>query len=1550
MSMVASLSASMAGEREEIVNGFLEVSLSPFSGSTKVSIGSTRIGWVKYLRVRLCNGTLEPQVILLPPPAPTASGFFLHHPLFRDETITDSIELVADPEETVDVLVGWRPPQSAVNKQCFEHNFFLSVNQEYNIKLMVTSNAILAPTLLKKKPCILQSSAAGSLTRSGKKKVPLPPQLDDLLCVLNYIIFDYDNPESKYVDNELRVRKINTVLWKAKAFIKGSSEFREKAAKMKRVLRNRDLKPHSETIWNLFAANIHPFWITLAFTTLTDLPIVDSSIETLSSFFVQESLVNSCFEILFFIDAFKSSGAVDPIRWKVARNGMATSIDGVATEILSKFDVEDDTIVDLLELFAYSPTEIDCRDWKISNFAQDLRDGAVLARILAILLPSSSHFSKINFAAASSEEKLSNMNLVWEVLAENSFHVVPLIHPKDIVAGDTMKTSELLWSILSQHFIDHSAGKFTQLLEHVGAPVSSSCHLFVSGAIEVLARLTEAICSKYGLPVHNLRESLADGRAFAAITHHFSPQFSIDKVQAIGELIDDHADEENVNYQNFIPMDGSNLEVQRWEMLRNNFLVLNRYLAQLGGIPILIRPGKKGSVTDISWMSDKVSHLFLAMLCQRLCQALDESCAIQQIRRFFTYGLRSRREACIIQAAFRVHTLCKKAASGIVLYRVESSHATVVQAIFRSWLVKTAFSRQVKASVCIQAKVKCFFERLRYTKLRSTTVKVQALWRAKSQARKFSLLKAASSTVHASFASVSTATKASRTIDSMESIQAALVSLIYLQRFQTLEYSSSVIQGFMRGFKTTRGISSNAQSALTIQSYSRVYKQATKIRTDKEVLTILQSGFKTALNSQKARSSIAKVTRVQSLARRNNARNRYTNLKVATSAVHSFIAAYNVSTRTLDSFNDVYSLQANLKAFTTCRTVKSKVSGLRTIQACLKVVLPSNELNIEHYSAVLIQSCARGFLMRAQKNFLERVCQYIQLNMNCVLPSIDAKNEIRHIRNAQACLRTLLPSLQTSEFSDSIMSLQSNVRGRNARRRYREIQSIISTTQAMLSAVMPSLQRSRESALVKIVQSFARTFLTSQSTKEKVSHIVKIQAISRRNSARNAFLSLRKGTLAVQSIINAVAARRNIFNLQSAATLIGATSRGWLVYSRFLNRHHSCVALKAGFQAILASRLASTTLSHVSVVQACVRGRNHVTQAKRAVSSVTAAAAYFRGVASVITVKNNVAKVSVIIAALQAHRAVLTISNLSYASQCVQAGFVSLVQSRSVYFQKECISTIQAGLHAFAELKEYNRCREPRRVARAVALVEKSWIRYKESGGFAKRQSARIKLQRWIRRILPFHEYNMFCQSAHTLQDQFLSRMQEHATTVQLARVLKAQSFARGWIVRKNSEKELKECHLRLVEATRQWTVEKSIHYRTNMALDVLVNGSRLTSLSDALKELQLVTSLLKCCCKDTVDSGAVPILFDLLGTLNRSGPHMDLAELIISIFINLLDESSTREDVFVDEVFDEMLLERTPSYQHAPKVLLKACKLILAASVKIPEFKLVSTICLFKI
>ena len=429
------------------------------------------------------------------------------------------------------------------------------------------------------------------------------------------------------------------------------------------------------------------------------------------------------------------------------------------------------------------------------------------------------------------------------------------------------------------------------------------------------------------------------------------------------------------------------------------------------------------------------------------------------------------------------------------------------------------------------------------------------------------------------------------------------------------------------------------------------------------------------------------------------------------------------------------------------------------------------------------------------------------------------------------------------QFSQAAVVVQSMVRRRQAQTQYAATLRSIVILQCMgrtfLSCqAVQSLRNERDlccNAANSIGAAF-RGFIQRTRFVLFRTAVVHAQSQFRRRCAANSFCALLTATTMLQANLRGKAVRRTMIQKHQHASRVQASIRRHLRRQEFGRAKRAAIRIQCARRCIV-SRTTYQYLRSTVFVQKCARKW-------RAMALLSKARR-----ASVLIQSHTRKR-----AARAVHRSKIVVSTKVarlYRTQAQQSKYLNY-RSAVVALQTKhrCVKACQT-IHRMKQEAAYTIAvrRSMEKAARKIQTTYRSYV-----------------------------SYTTTTRAALTLQTQarmFLQRLR--CVRIEKSRGF-VQAFWRGCIARSRSSKALSEMRLRIQLANDNAKEEMKLGNRTSSALHVLLKSKALSEVFEAIKTLEVSTRLSSVCCSCFAQEiDAIPIIYGLMRSCNRSQPHRKL-------------------------------------------------------------------------
>jgi abnormal spindle-like microcephaly-associated protein len=630
-------------------------------------------------------------------------------------------------------------------------------------------------------------------------------------------------------------------------------------------------------------------------------------------------------------------------------------------------------------------------------------------------------------------------------------------------------------------------------------------------------------------------------------------------------------------------------------------------------------------------------------------------------------------------------------------------------------------------------------------------------------------------------------------------------------------------------------------------------------------------------------------------------------------------------------------VQTVIRRQSALRLSKSRRKAVAAIQSFGRIVLAKNILKQKSMqrAACQMQKIARGSLARAELNRLASSTLRIQTIWRMFQVKSTYRLTIRKVILAQSTTRRLLAKKSTHLRHASLLTLQGfgrvilakcTLSVLKAKQRAFVVRTASSTgIQAVYRGWKARKVLEQQITAATIIQREWMCFTAFLQYQSDLMDIIIVQSIVRRRQARALATKKCAAILTVQ-----VAARRWL-------ALTRAKARFAKMVARMRFRSAAAIKLQAAFRCYMARALlrkhkAATKIQKtwrcftghvdyllaildVMTIQRCARQYILKCRTARAVPGITAMQSLYRAHIQERSYQQRRRALIKVQACSRGHlvrralyhdhiaattiqrfargfldRIDIEIRNFAAADiQRVWRGFLGRVDT---LFRLVMILRVQTTARRFLASRMVGQIRRVAEVDRrhrthSVRIIQRCFRRYVVSVNLSR---AACKIQKAMR--------------------AFCAKMRFEKLN---ASVVLIQGLFRGKHVRQRRTRKVREVAVRIANAKERarQNPDLVLGVRTQRALWELRTSKRLTEIMEAAKILETSTRLSINCCVAFVDVGAPNILYDLIGTCNRSLPHIEILYYVLLILQNvsrhkhLLEHvaSSKATELFLDLV-----------------------------------------------
>ncbi|KAK3591436.1 hypothetical protein CHS0354_033435 [Potamilus streckersoni] len=938
-----------------------------------------------------------------------------------------------------------------------------------------------------------------------------------------------------------------------------------------------------------------------------------------------------------------------------------------------------------------------------------------------------------------------------------------------------------------------------------------------------------------------------------------------------------------------------------------------------------------------------------------------------------------RKAVNLIQAAYR----------GLVARRfVKTIRAVVlIQAAFRSYQARKFFQKSRKAAIQIQAFLQMCLAKRRYMRMRRAVIGIQRHYMARLEGRR----------VHKEYLAQKEASL---------TIQAWYKGCRVRNYIRHCNFAANLIQAQYRRYRVQQNFRKIKVAALKIQSWYRNTKLSESLRKDylvqRAAAIKIQAIYRCHLLHCSYLIYRNAVIQVQACVRGHLQQMRYRKLKAAV----------------------IFCQHKFRSKLLMCQKQEQYLAQKRaaiTIQSVFKCYQTRKQYYYTRKCVILAQALVRGFFQRRKYKQMREVVIAMQHKWRSNMIAKRARKEYMKLRKAALTIQSNFRGRQARKFVNRIQSaikIQSALRMMLARREYKRKVAKIMLLQSFYKAHLTRKEFLGQKHAIIFIQRMWRVTLVARKCRlEYLATLCKIRLIQttyRTYKERQRYQKMYQSIIHIQSRIRGVMQRQKYLKAKNAVCLIQSHYRAWQAQKiqrvEFQRVKHACLVIQSHFRVLKTRRFlnrvrAAVTIqtvyrmhcerqkyqrirSAVVVIQSFCRRVQAIKLREQRLDAVRCLQRNIRIFLQVQGIRQEITRRRKAAMMIQAcYRAFLCRRQLvrMRAAMVIQAWWRSVVTRHNYLKTRWIIIQIQGHARCHMAKQKLERIRRKCRAAACIQSAYRDYLAKKKIvqerlerqaalekiAGAARIHLSVIKVQRFWRKYLALKLAKEKIHSVLVIQRwmqsklvrlhylktlsmirriqlavrRWLHKRNKAAQVLQLAtrrwlacrRVIKMHQAAtkvqcmwRGYQARRRStSKKIVQARKRCEEARRSATEDKKLYNRTSSALDYLLKCKHLSQILDALMNLDVSTKLSSVCCEKFVEENAVPVIYKLIRSCNRSMPHMEIIKYSISILLNLSKYDRTTTAVLEADEAVSTLLDLLQVYREKGQIFNKTCTLL---------------------
>ncbi|XP_038571070.1 abnormal spindle-like microcephaly-associated protein [Micropterus salmoides] len=738
---------------------------------------------------------------------------------------------------------------------------------------------------------------------------------------------------------------------------------------------------------------------------------------------------------------------------------------------------------------------------------------------------------------------------------------------------------------------------------------------------------------------------------------------------------------------------------------------------------------------------------------------------------------------------------------------MENRSAKVIQAAFKKWY-ETKMAERTAAAVKIQSWYRMQRCLQQYTKIKTSTVLIQAQYRVLVQRRCFLLLRMQ----HNSAVVIQSAFRGHAVRKQVVKMRCAAVIIqrwfrasvkrdAEKQIYMRMKCAAITIQAAYRGKLARESLNKQHKAATVIQAAFRKYVAQRRYLLLRKAAGVIQQKYRATISARKTKKDYDAlrnaVLTVQANWRGRADRKKIEKWHQSATVIQAYYSRHKAQAEYKSKKAAAVLIQRHYRAYVAGKEMRKAYLHMRsacvTLQAGFRGMRVRTELKKRHWAATVIQSSVKMFLCRKQYFLLQSAVIIIQSRYRALLVCRAQKNEYRELKQAamkiQAVYRGFRVREDLKKRTNAARAIQAQFRMYRMRMTYLATKCAAIIIQEHYRAKVFRDQQKQRYRAIKSAAVVIQAAYRGQRARKKIAEMHRAATIIQRKFLtirdRNRFLANKAAALVCQlkyrAAIMARKDRLDYLSKRRATIHLQAAYRGYKVRKQLHIQHTAAVTIQSHFRRYQQRTYYKMVHWAANVLQARYRASKkmreemHTLSAKRNAAVVLQAA--FRGMKSRRIVKQRHQAASVIQRAYKTyceHKQYLTLKFSALTIQRMYRATVAAKAQRTQYLEmRRAAIIVQAAFRGQQVRKEVSRCHQ------AATVIQSAFRKYSKEVKFQAMRLSAIIIQRYYRScILQRQDREKFLKarrSAIILQAAFrghrqrrnIAKMHRAATVIQ---------------------------------------------------------------------------------------------------------------------------------------------------------------------------------------
>ncbi|XP_009998238.1 PREDICTED: abnormal spindle-like microcephaly-associated protein [Chaetura pelagica] len=548
------------------------------------------------------------------------------------------------------------------------------------------------------------------------------------------------------------------------------------------------------------------------------------------------------------------------------------------------------------------------------------------------------------------------------------------------------------------------------------------------------------------------------------------------------------------------------------------------------------------------------------------------------------YYLQKRAAVIALQAAFRGMKARK-------LYR-QTKAVCVFQSLWRMKKERLRFLQLKKSVTTLQAHIRKYQQVKRYREMKNAASVIQTWYRAcvtsKKAAVSFQRMRLAAIILQSAYRGME-ARKEARMLRSVIKIQSRYRAYVVQKRFKNLKDATVKIQAFVKMRQACNHYCALKEATLYVQRRYRSHRYTLQLKNDYRKLKGACIRIQAVVRGYLVRKQLQRwretAVFLQACYRMRRDRQRYLSIYSATIVIQKHYRAYKKQVCQRQEFLQVKKaavcLQAAYRGYKTRKKLKLEYRAAIKIQTAFRAYVTRKKYKATVQASIVIQRWYRTYKTGNRQRLKFLRTRAAVLSLQAAFRGWKVRKKIQRecfaATKIQSAFRKFMALKKFRVMKHAVLTIQRHYRasvlGQKQQQEYLQLRDSVVRLQAIWrgKTVRKTIQKKHNHATV--IQSYYRMHINQLKYKKLIRATLVIQKYFRAYCMRKAqhaiYLKKRAAVLVLQSAYRGMTVRKQLNQLNKAATTIQAAFRSYLVKKNYERLRSAAMVVQRRYRALI---------------------------------------------------------------------------------------------------------------------------------------------------------------------------------------------------------------------------------------------------------------------------------------------------------------------------------------------------------------------------------------------